>query len=584
MLSSSITNYTYETAFNLKSMMSVKNSEIILTLQEELKQYEKQYHGCIQREIFENTTQVLKIVEEGADRDILYYHLKPATGTTDPDSSLQCLRGTREQVIYDISAWIFNPGSTPILWLHGHPGCGKSTLSHTIAYELDEKKKLGGCFFCKRDSDKLREPRRLLPTLAYKLALKSAWYRKCLCKSLENKEISVEMSVMDQYEHLFGRVSQQEGNSCDNSMSQNIFTFVIDALDECGDEYTRKDLLDCIIKLSTLWKWLRIFVTSRQYKDIHSKFNDNRSVVSMNLSHRDPSTDIEAFIRSELNMSGRLKLDISNEQIGMLVHKSDKLFIWASTVMKYLRNNCNYKKDLERILARDAPNAVSGLENMYTFVLDLIANSQDHNKSLIRDILSIVVASAQCEPVLCEVLIRTLNTQFDTAVVEQFLDKLLPVLKFDIKSNSSIRVQHLSFLNYLEDKTKCSVAFWSNYSDSCMRLCTGCIGILKADLRFNICNIESSFLKNKDIKELEERRKKCISVTLNYASKYWTYYVPEEVTANSADHFLPLIHDFLKRPHVLFWIEIFSISAQVPALLDCLDVLYRNMNKVCSHS
>lgn len=584
MLSSSITNYTYETAFNLKSMMSVKKSEIILTLQEELKQYEKQYHGCIQREIYANTTQVLEIVATEAEKNLLYNHLKSATGATHPDSSLQCLEGTRKQVINDIFDWVLDPENASILWLHGHPGCGKSTLSHTIACNLDGENKLGGSFFCKRDDSSLSDPRRLLPTLAYKLALKSAWYRKCLCKSLENKDISVEMSVMDQYEHLFGRVSQQEGNSCDNSMSQNIYTIVIDALDECGDEYTRKDLLDCIIKLSTLWKWLRIYVTSRQYKDIDSRFNNNRSVVPKNLSDIDPSADIETLIRSELNISGRLKLDISNEQIGMLVHKSDKLFIWASTVMKYLRNNSNYKKDLERILARDAPNAVSGLENMYTFVLDLIADSQDHNKSLIRDILSIVVASAQCEPVLCEVLIRTLNTQFDTDVVELFLDKLLPVLKFDIKSNSSIRVQHLSFLNYLEDKTKCSVAFWSNYSDSCIRLCTGCIGILKADLRFNICNIESSFLKNKYIKELEERRKKCISVTLNYASKYWTYYVPEEVTANSADRFLPLIHDFLKGPHVLFWIEIFSIFAQVPALLDCLDVLYRNMNKVCSHS
>jgi len=44
-----------------------------------------------------------------------------------------CLRGTRESVLNEIGLWIKDFSKSPVFWLNGLAGTGKSTIAQTVA-------------------------------------------------------------------------------------------------------------------------------------------------------------------------------------------------------------------------------------------------------------------------------------------------------------------------------------------------------------------------------------------------------------------------------------------------------------------
>ena len=44
-----------------------------------------------------------------------------------------CLRGTRETVLNEIESWIGDFKKSPVFWLNGLAGTGKSTIAQTVS-------------------------------------------------------------------------------------------------------------------------------------------------------------------------------------------------------------------------------------------------------------------------------------------------------------------------------------------------------------------------------------------------------------------------------------------------------------------
>ncbi|KAF9645051.1 hypothetical protein BDM02DRAFT_3074913, partial [Thelephora ganbajun] len=81
-----------------------------------------------------------------------------------------CLRGTRETVLSKIESWARDFSKSPVFWLNGLAGTGKSTIAQTVSERVFGDGLLGASFFCSRDFEDRNNLRLIFPTLAFQLA------------------------------------------------------------------------------------------------------------------------------------------------------------------------------------------------------------------------------------------------------------------------------------------------------------------------------------------------------------------------------------------------------------------------------
>ncbi|KAJ7618720.1 hypothetical protein FB45DRAFT_680021, partial [Roridomyces roridus] len=64
----------------------------------------------------------------------------------------QCTPETRKELLEKLELWALDksPNSSPIFWLSGMAGTGKSTVAYTLCKWLQGHKKFGALFFCSR--------------------------------------------------------------------------------------------------------------------------------------------------------------------------------------------------------------------------------------------------------------------------------------------------------------------------------------------------------------------------------------------------------------------------------------------------
>ena len=81
---------------------------------------------------------------------------------------------------------------------------------------------------------------------------------------------------------------------------------------------------------------------------------------------------------------------------------------------------------------------------------------------------------------------------------------------------------HTSFCDFLTDKEK-SGDFYVSLQDAHRQLAHSCLGLLLKDIKFNICNLETSYLASKDVEDLNSRVDKHIPPALLYACRFWEH-------------------------------------------------------------
>ena len=97
---------------------------------------------------------------------------------------------------------------------------------------------------------------------------------------------------------------------------------------------------------------------------------------------------------------------------------------------------------------------------------------------------------------------------------------------------------------------------------------------MKLKLKFNICNLPSSFLFDSEVADLTDRVNENISEVLKYSCRHWARHVTQ--ARAQADSLQECISEFLEI-RVLFWIEAMNLlgsSGQCsPNLLSVRTVL-----------
>ena len=133
------------------------------------------------------------------------------------------MKGTRGAVLDGIELWARDFDRSPVYWLNGLAGTGKSTIAKTIAERLFADGQLGASFFCSRDFEDRRNLQLIFPTLATQLARKYDKFRSIFTPLIRSDPNIAYESLRDRMKKLI----VQPLNESDIST-----VIVVDSLDE----------------------------------------------------------------------------------------------------------------------------------------------------------------------------------------------------------------------------------------------------------------------------------------------------------------------------------------------------------------
>ncbi|KAG8792873.1 hypothetical protein FRC12_004601 [Ceratobasidium sp. 428] len=469
----------------------------------------------------------------------------------------QCTPNTRQSVLTELRDWINDPEGVRIYWMNGMAGTGKTTIAFTLCTELEKAHRLAASFFCTRESPDCRDVRRILPTIAYQLARFSPAFKSVLCQILGNNPDLGTRGVATQFQELISKPLLQVTDAIPADL-----VVVLDALDECSDPSGAQLILDALLNLADKLS-IRFFITCRPEHGLLGKllaYGDlPRSVFHLHDMDRSVvQADIETYFRSEL-----LPTEISSDQVKLLADRAGNLFIYASTVVRYIRPSgvaVDTLKRLSKILepTANASGAIyKGVDALYTSILSSALNNPELEAweiDNIRLVLHTVICAV--EPMSIEVLAKLLN--LDSPHTAQLaLEPLKSVLHVP-EGDGPVLALHASFAEYILNQSRSRELFCDQSIHSSL-FTQLCFGTMQKSLRFNICDLESSFVLDADVPDLQNRVARAILPHLFYACQHWSDYLCKATTQKLL---VPLLEQFLSW-QLPFWVEVLNLKQSV---------------------
>ena len=317
--------------------------------------------------------------------DILKGHIVPDavynSKAREDEYATTCQPETRERVLRDLTDWAERDDDKAMCWLYGPAGSGKSTIAHTIAEQCGAK--LGASFFFSRGKGSRSDATGLFPTLAYQLATRVPPLQALMEHALRSDPFILSQTLGNQFRKLI----LDPILTIKERLPPMII--VLDALDECSDE----GLLVGVIRLlgdtfAAHRLPCRFLLTSRPEEHIRNAFarpiprSKTYSLALQDFSARD---DIRAFLQlqftdilrdHEVYLRAVPKPWPSPAVLEELVEKSEGLFIYVSTLVKYVGQGDGLPDEKLEAVCRINP----GIDPLYKQVLSAALRSPNSRR------------------------------------------------------------------------------------------------------------------------------------------------------------------------------------------------------------
>ncbi|CAG8090977.1 unnamed protein product [Penicillium nalgiovense] len=499
----------------------------------------------------------------------------------DDRDEVECLQGTRTELLQQIMGWAMSPSQKSIFWLQGMAGTGKSTISRTVAMSLKETNHLGASFFFKRGEGDRGNAKRFFPTLTRQLMLRFSELSSGVQKTLYDDPDIASKSLKEQFEKLllqplldidqFGRQPQ-------------VAIIVIDALDECEHD---QDIRNIIRLLPLLQKTkavrLRIFLTSRPELPISLGFSDIVDHEYQDLAlHKIPKEvtehDIHLFLQDRLakiKHDRRISQDWPGDDVILkLVAMSIPLFISAATICRYIEHSKWEPKLRLAELLRDQAKYVSRMDKTYMPILTRLLDDQESDESdqqhllqEFHDMVGIIILLAI--PLSINALSLFLGIGADQ--ISNRLDSFRSVLSVPGDRDQPVRILHLSFRDFLvQSRTKFLVDEPRKHKDIAhfKDIAHLCLKTMRSRLQRDICKLTSPGTRRADIDPQLVRQ--YLPPELQYSCRYWIHHL-EHCQYLSFD--IEGVRIFLQK-HFLHWVEAMSLLGLVSEVVGRLDLLH----------
>src|SRR6266702_1065601 len=473
-----------------------------------------------------------------------------------------CLTGTRMAFLDFIVNWVNDPTSERGLVLFGQAGTGKSSIAHEIAHRFDKMHRLTSSFiFLRKEQPK---PYHLFTTLARDLSDRYPSFKTALGRAVKDNSSLLRVGTRD-YRTVFESLILEPLK--DLHIVGPILV-VIDALDESGDVTGGNGLHTFLVKaVSKLPSNFRVLITSRPEHDIKSAFVGDRSASIKIKYMKDPELAATTHEDILVFLQEKLPSDEFRKYGDTLAIRAEGLFQWAAVACRYISNPPEFfgfskKKCIEHLLKLTADrHGQDPLDELYKEVLERSFTHQA-SRLLFRSVVGQLITSIEPLTIHSLTTLRShapYNDDDDRDAVFIFLGRLGSLLSNVHTSNESLPIVplHASFRDFLINKK--SGDFCVSLRNAHHQLTHSCLGLLLNDLKFNICNLKSSYLANKDVDDLNSRIDKYISPALLYACRFWDGHL--EHIDFETDLFGKLQTFFKKK--FLFWLEALSLTSDV---------------------
>jgi len=372
--------------------------------------------------------------------------------------------------------------------------------------------------------------------------------------------------------------------------------FVVDALDECGGlrhDSSGKDDFEGLMRTLKYWiqaeqlKRFKLVITSRPESRITKIFPESISIHINIPSGSDVkpgdivSNDIHTFLKSRLNDMEVEPVWIA-KALDFLVRGAAGIFIWATTVADFLERDPEGRFAL---LEKDGRTELDGLHSLYSMIVEA-SFGHDLKGEEPRAVVSIMGAMIFAkEPLDDNALIMLPGVKIPGLNAHR-LGLIRKGLVSVIESGPVLRFHHRSFEDFLlsssfrDEHPNLSAIQNRVYHEH--QLAVLCLKTLvSSKLHFNMCSLESSFIKNMGI---QATTKSTIPPLVSYSCQYWA----DHLVHTPADETLMEAVEFVMYEKLLFWLEVMSllgktyeaslILRRVLASKVCLQSIPRNIS------
>jgi len=481
--------------------------------------------------------------------------------------------------------WAKNAQDQHVFWLNGLAGTGKSTIAQTFSEMANDDGILGASFFCSREYLERKVLKNIFPTLAYQLAFRYPRFRDHLVKVIKRDPSVAYNSLISQLRNLLVDPLSSTGISC---------VIVIEALDECVDDQPASAILSVLGRLVSKLPLVKFFITGRPELRIRSGFRLPllEPFTQIFLLHEVDSTSVEGDIqlyltdkltaiakrRSGLDLPEAWPLD---EDIPVLAQKSSGLFIFASTVARFIESEHHDPRERLRLVVSKVDDTshegASGVDSPYSRVLhDAFSGIKEESVFVnLKRILSAVVLAL--DPLSRDGLVKLLN--LDSALVSTTLRHLHSVILVPPDRSKEIRVIHKSFPDFLLDPARCSDPRFCLDSSVCHGdMVLSCLDLV-GKLRVNPCSL-APFMMNQDIPDRPQLLREELGSGLRYACKYWSTHLLFSSTSGGYGNRLVASTSLFLGHNVFPWMEVMSLEGHLEGVIHSMNHLLDWLGKV----
>ena len=487
----------------------------------------------------------------------------------------------------EIESWANNPDKSPVFWLNGLAGTGKSTIAQTVAERLFAEGRLGASFFCSREFEDRSNLHFIFPTLAFQLAHKYPKFRTLYVSLLRSNPDVKHESLSNQMQKLIAGPLQETGI---------LTVIVIDALDECSDDEPSSAILSVLGRFVKEIPKAKFFITGRPEPRIETGFRlslhaDLALADIFVLHHVHPSlieNDIRIYLRHELSeLAQRRELQgwPSGEHIELLCCRAAGFFVYAVATVKFLESDTHLTEDrLDVILKLPESTAPEGntqfnsnttLDTLYTSILRAAFNQKDPDVyAKVRTIVGTIFLAVNPLPPLAIAQLTGLKPR----EVTLYLTRMQSLLVIGQDSKQYVKPFHKSFPDFITDPLRCvDTKFYTSPPRLHLELAINCLRLMNSELRQDLLSLLEYSL-NSEVEDLQTKIDGQVSLALQYACRSWHSHLTE--ARGEVAEVILCLRDFLESKF-LAWLEVLSVLGDMRTASVGLEKLLEWLQKVC---